>query len=148
MRTSLSVLIGLTLFSTVAIAAAPGAGTASAAAAAAGAPDATKEVATALAHAQMSVAGKNVDEVHMHLHHVINCLEGENGADFDASTENPCKGMGQGALNDVENTRVHSKLDAALKNARTGLKKKTVKGAKADARDVVKDLQAAQKKEK
>ena len=46
---------------------------------AATAPDAHKEVLTAAQHARFAVNAKNIKDVHMHLHHVINCLVGANG---------------------------------------------------------------------
>lgn len=152
MRTTLSILIGFSALATAgAMAAAPAGGTmappaGASAAGGAGTADASKEIDTALAHAQMAVAAKGADEAHQHLHHVINCLEGQNGKDFDSSTQNPCDGMGQGALNDVgESSAQHKKLESALKSAKSGLKKKSEKWAKHEAKNAVKDLQEAQK---
>jgi len=63
--------------------------------------DAHKEIRTAAQHAEFAVKGKNIDVVHMHLHHVINCIVGTDGAGFDAAVGDPCKNMGKGALNDA-----------------------------------------------
>ena len=37
---------------------------------------------------------KDLKMIQMHLHHVLNCLEGKTGKDFDASFGNPCNGQG------------------------------------------------------
>jgi len=85
---------------------------------------AQKEVSTAHAHALMAQGADSVDMVHTHLHHVINCLVGQDGDAFDADAGNPCDGMGNGALNDVSgNDALHSKLEKALSTAQSGLQK-------------------------
>ncbi|HYA38139.1 MAG TPA: hypothetical protein VEI74_07735 [Candidatus Methylomirabilis sp.] len=63
--------------------------------------DAHKEIRTAAQHAEFAVKGKNIDVVHMHLHHVINCVVGTDGAGFDAAAGDPCKNLGKGALRDA-----------------------------------------------
>jgi hypothetical protein len=108
--------------------------------------DVTKEISTALDHAQMASNGQDVKIVHEHLHHVINCLVGPQGPEFDSTAEDPCKGMGNGAMNDVDSkSDQHKKLDKALSEAKDGLKKDKVKGAQSEAKEVVKELQDAQK---
>lgn len=49
---------------------------------------------TAVDHAELAVKANTLDGIHMHLHHVLNCLEGDNGKDFDAAAGNPCNGRG------------------------------------------------------
>lgn len=63
---------------------------------------AMKQVATAIEHAGYASKSKTSKVVHVHLHHVINCLEGTKGPDFDAKVGDPCKGQGDGALNDLK----------------------------------------------
>src|SRR5882724_3163025 len=70
---------------------APGAGTAMALSTT---PTVTTEISTALVHAQMALASKDMGEARHHLHHVTNCLVGPKGKGYDANEENPCKGMG------------------------------------------------------
>jgi hypothetical protein len=124
-------------------AAAPGAGTAMAPSAT---PNVTAEISTALSHAQMALASKDVAEAHHHLHHVINCLVGPKGKDFDANEENPCKGMGNGAMNDVDSKSAqHKKLDNALSEAKEGLGKSSLKSTQSEADETVEELQDAQK---
>lgn len=84
--------------------------------------DAARQIATAETHAQMASATKDIKMVHAHLQHVINCLVGAKGKLFDAKAENPCQGMGDGALNDLVNQpHVQTKLDEAVKMAERGI---------------------------
>ena len=145
MRISIPLLSALcTLPLTAALAAgAPGASTAMNSM---GSTDVNKEISTALTHAQMAAASGDVKMVQQHLHHVVNCLVGDKSPDFDAAEENPCKGMGTGAMNDVDSkSDQHKKLDKALTEAKDGIKKKDAKGAQSEAKDVIKYLQDAQK---
>jgi len=107
---------------------------------------ATTEIYTALVHAQMALASKDVVEAHHHLHHVINCLVGPNGKGYDANEENPCKGMGNGAMNDVDSKSAqYKKLDDALSEAKEGLDKSSLKNTQNEADEVIEELQDAQK---
>ena len=148
MRRFTSLLIGCASFAilSAAVAAdAPGAGTGMGASAA-GSANPDQEVATALQHAGMSAGSSKLEDVHAHLQHVINCLVGPSGAGFDASAEDPCKGQGAGAINDVDNkSKQRKKLDEAVKDANKGLKDNDMKKAQKYAKDVMKDLQDAQK---
>ncbi|HET7395650.1 MAG TPA: hypothetical protein VFK12_04365 [Gammaproteobacteria bacterium] len=84
--------------------------------------DAAKQVATAEAHAKMASATKDINMVHAHLQHVVNCLVGPKGKLFDAKAEDPCKGMGDGALNDLTGSpRAHAKLEMAVETAERGI---------------------------
>ena len=47
------------------------------------------EVSTAQTHAGLAAKGADVNAVHMHLHHALNCLVGPGGAGFDAGQANP-----------------------------------------------------------
>ena len=64
----------------------------------AGAAEATKEISTAAVHAGMAAGSDNLKMVQTHLQHVINCLEGPAGANFNAGPGNPCKDFGAGAI--------------------------------------------------
>jgi hypothetical protein len=148
MRNYTSLLIGCTslfVLSAAIAAGAPGAGTGMGASGATAAnPD--QEVATALQHAGMSAGSSKLEDVHAHLHHVINCIVGPSGQGFDATAEDPCKGQGSGAINDVENkSKERKQLDDAVKDANKGLKDNDLKKAQKYAKDVMKDLQDAQK---
>lgn len=108
--------------------------------------DVSKEISTALDHAQMAMNGQDVKTVHEHMQHVVNCLVGPQGPEFNSQAEDPCKGMGNGAMNDVDSkSDQHKKLDKALTEAKDALKKDSLKGAQGEAKDVIKYLQDAQK---
>lgn len=108
------------------------------------APDqASQEVATAHAHALMAQNAKSVDQAHTHLHHVVNCLEGPQGQDFDADAGNPCDGKGQGALVDSQsNASLQSSLQQALDEARSGLQTDELAQAQKHAANAAGMLQA------
>lgn len=130
---------------TAAMADAPSAGTGMGANAA-GSANPDQEISTALQHAGMSAGSSTIADVHNHLHHVINCLEGPSGEGYDSTAENPCNGQGTGAINDVaNNSKERKKLDAAVKEANKGLKEDDLKKAQKYAKDVMKELQDAQK---
>jgi len=105
---------------------------------------ADQEITTAIEHAGFAAKAKDLQHVHLHLHHVMNCLVGPNGGAFDASAGNPCKGMGNGAYNSTgEISRAaHEDLKAAMTDAESGLTSnsyKTAKEAAGMAQRVLKD---------
>lgn len=63
---------------------------------------AQKEIETAMKHAQFAAKISTLEQTHLHLHHVVNCLVGPDGQGFDAKAGNPCKGQGNGAINDAK----------------------------------------------
>ncbi|MGH8293366.1 MAG: hypothetical protein ACRESA_07820 [Gammaproteobacteria bacterium] len=84
--------------------------------------NASQEIATAAAHAQMAAAAANKSTADMHLHHVINCLVGSGDRRYDAQAGDPCKGMGNGAMHDLGHTPAeHVRLQQALMQAELGL---------------------------
>lgn len=102
-----------------------------------------KQVSTASAHAGMALGAADLDTVHAHLHHVINCLAGPSGKAFDAKQANPCKSMGQGAIVDAKGDHAsETRLHAALTEAEQGLKTTTLDAAHVDAQKVLSALQA------
>ena len=107
------------------------------------------EVSTAHAHALMAQTAKNTAMAHAHLQHVINCLVGPNGAGFDAKSENPCKGQGNGAIPDAaSNQALHGKLESALTTAQAGLKSDSLASVQQDAGKVAATLQDSSSKAK
>lgn len=103
---------------------------------------ASKQVATATAHAGMALGAADLDMVHTHLHHVVNCLVGTSGDGFDAKAGNPCKDMGQGAIVDAKgDAPTEARLQSALSEAEQGLKATTLDEAHADAKKVMSTLQ-------
>ena len=79
------------------------------------------EITTASTHAGLAAKAGNIDMVHMHMHHAINCLEGAKGADFDASNANPCAKSGDGAIVDSADAGQKAKLQAAAAQLKSGL---------------------------
>ena len=71
---------------------------------------------TAAEHAGMAAQAKELAEIHLHLHHVLNCLEGSSGRDYKKVPSNPCTGKGalqtlpKGSTNLV---RAHKAIDLA-----------------------------------
>lgn len=75
---------------------------------------------TAIKHAELAANAKSVKEIQMHLHHVLNCLEGKSGKDYNASFGDPCNG--QGALATLKNgTPGMVRADNAIALARVGV---------------------------
>lgn len=104
-----------------------------------------KEIHTAIEHSGYASHVKSTDKVHLHLHHVVNCLVGPDGKGFYPAAGDPCKGMGNGALNDLSGQpKVRSELNKALREAKTGLGENGFKSAHATAERVRKTLQVAQ----
>lgn len=103
----------------------------------------SRQVATAAAHAGMALGAIDLTTAHTHLHHVVNCLVGPAGRGFDAQAEDPCKGMGDGAIVDAKgDAATEARLHQALAEAEQGLKTTTLDSAHADAQKVMSTLQA------
>lgn len=80
-----------------------------------------KEIATAAKHAGLAADVTASKQVHLHLHHVINCLVGTGDPLFDTAAGYPCKGEGDGALNDVNDApQSYARLEEALHLAQVG----------------------------
>src|ERR1700730_5503208 len=63
--------------------------------------DAAKEAAISEMHAGLAAKSATIEQVHMHLHHAVNCLVGPVGQGFDANEANPCQKLGKGAIPDT-----------------------------------------------
>lgn len=97
---------------------------------------AMKEASTAIMHAEFSSKAKDIDGVHLHLHHVINCLVGKDGDGYDATAGDPCQGMGNGAINDAEDNDLKASLQDVLSEAKKGLSDDDADSARNTASDV------------
>jgi hypothetical protein len=107
--------------------------------------DAGKEIATAIQHSGYASQVKSTEQVHLHLHHVVNCLVGPEGKGFYPEAGDPCKGMGNGALNDLNGQpKVRAELEKALREADKGLRESGFKTAHRTAERVRKTLKVAQ----
>jgi hypothetical protein len=104
-----------------------------------------QELAAARDQADKAYAGKDITTVHQNLREVINCLAGPQGAGFDASTNDPCRRMGRGALNDVTaNSDEHRLLTQAFNEAKNGLAEQDVSAARSQAKKALNDIEDAQ----
>ena len=75
---------------------------------------------TATKHAELAANATSVKDIQMHLHHVLNCLEGKSGKDYNASFGDPCNG--QGALATLKSgTPGMARADNAIALARVGV---------------------------
>lgn len=63
---------------------------------------ATKQLDTAIAHAKNAAGASTTAQVELHLHHVINCIEGKDGKNYFTGSGDVCQGMGQGLLKDLQ----------------------------------------------
>jgi hypothetical protein len=80
------------------------------------------EIKTATFHAgELAQRATAVPVVQLHLHHVLNCLEGPKGADFYQQAGNPCQGQGNGIIPDLKAAVMHMVpgADKALQEAQT-----------------------------
>lgn len=105
---------------------------------------AAAEVYAATNHALLAAKATDIDGVHQHLHHVVNCLVGPGGQGFDAKEMNPCANAGKGAIPDLANASTAQKnsLHTAYMQAMLGIFQKDLTKAKASANNVVLALQA------
>ncbi len=103
--------------------------------------DASKEAATSEMHAGLAARATTIEQVHVHLHHAVNCLVGPKGQGFDSHEANPCQSLGDGAIPDTTDASTKAKLNAALAHAQAGLKSDDL----AAARRAAAETQAALK---
>ncbi|HEX7325028.1 MAG TPA: hypothetical protein VF292_06715 [Rhodanobacteraceae bacterium] len=112
--------------------------------------NASREVATALIHANVAAKVDALSGVHLHLHHVLNCVLGPHSKEYSAAAEavsaNPCKGLGDGALPDAaHDTLAQRELRNAAHAAERGVASSNLAVAHREARTVVAALDAAQR---
>ena len=100
------------------------------------------EISIATDHAGYALASQNLNGVHMHLHHVLNCLEGPKGKDFDRIIENPCGTAGGGAIPDATDAATKVKLQSVETTALSGVEASDEAAARGAARDVQAALRA------
>ncbi len=100
------------------------------------------EIVTAATHAGLAAQGADLDTVHMHLHHTLNCLVGPGGAGFDVKQMNPCANSGNGAIPDTSNAAKKAALQNAANEAATGIAETNLAKAQKDASDTAALLKA------
>ena len=104
--------------------------------------DVKSEIVNAETHAGLAAGAADLDGVHMHLHHTLNCLVGPNGAGFDAKQMNPCANSGNGAIPDTTDAAKKAKLQAAADKAKGGIAENNLAAAQKDATDIAAMLKA------
>jgi hypothetical protein len=97
--------------------------------------DGPAAINTAATHAGLASNAGNIDMVHTHLHHVLNCLVGPGGNGFDAAPGNPCAAAG-GAIPQTADAATKTKLETAATQVRGGITNNDVAAAKKVATDV------------
>jgi hypothetical protein len=105
--------------------------------------DAASETVTAATHAELAAGASDLNGIHTHLHHTLNCLVGQGGNGFDAKQMNPCAESGKGAIPDTTDAAKKASLEKAAAKAREGLAAGDMKAARADASATASMLKAA-----
>lgn len=95
--------------------------------------DLGSEINNAQTHAGLAAAAADLNGVHMHMHHALNCLVGPQGDGFDAKQMNPCAQSGGGAIPDEMDQMKKTKLMAAKADLTKGIAESDITAAKADA---------------
>ncbi len=98
--------------------------------------DVGSEIVSAQTHADLAGQAVDLDNVHMHLHHALNCLVGPNGNGFDPKQLNPCEHSGSGAIPDTTQSAKRAVLEDAAEKARHGIGTMDIVAAKKDAADI------------
>ena len=97
--------------------------------------DGPQAIATAAQHSGLAANAANINAVHTHLHHVLNCLVGPGGNGFDAMPGNPCNAAG-GAIPQTADAATKAKLETAATQVRGGIANNDEAAAKKVATDV------------
>jgi hypothetical protein len=95
--------------------------------------DLGSEINNAATHAGLAAQAANINGVHTHLHHALNCLVGPQGDGFDTKAMNPCAQSGGGAIPDETNASKKAQLVAAKGDLTKGIAETDLAAAKADA---------------
>ncbi|MDO8290085.1 MAG: hypothetical protein Q7T44_12780 [Parvibaculum sp.] len=96
-------------------------------------PQPEKEIAAAATHAGLAAESPDINQVHMHLHHALNCLVGPNGEGYSAKDMDPCSALGNGLLADATGKNQMIGVNAAIVSAKAGLAATDLEKAKAEA---------------
>lgn len=102
--------------------------------------DAQQAIGIAANHAGLAAKAANINAVHTHMHHVLNCLVGPGGEGFDAMPGNPCA-MAGGAIPQENNAAEKTKLLNVAAQIRAGIGNSDMDAAKkvaTDAQDALK----------
>jgi hypothetical protein len=102
--------------------------------------DGASETVTAQTHADLAAHAADLAGVHMHLHHVLNCLVGPGGAGFDPKEMNPCANAGNGAIPDTADAAKKKVLNTAADMAKSGIAATSLSTAQKTAGDIAQML--------
>lgn len=91
--------------------------------------DGPQAVMTAAQHAGLAAGAGDIDMVHRHLHHTLNCLVGPDGQGFDQSAGNPCQQAG-GAIPQTSDAQMHTKLMEIAAQVRSAIGSSDMAAAK------------------
>ncbi len=80
---------------------------------------AVSQAKIAAAHAGYAAESGAVSGVREHLGHALVCIEGAKGKNVNAAWDNPCQGMGNGVLVDLERAKADAAVMARAKEADT-----------------------------
>ncbi len=106
--------------------------------------DLAGELATGQTHAGMASTQADINMVHVHLQHALNCLVGPTGDGFDASHGNPCaKAFGNGAVADATDAAQKAKLEPLVATAKAGIASTDLATAQKAAKDTADGIAAA-----
>ena len=106
--------------------------------------DEHSEIVNAELHAGYANDYADIMQVHMHLHHSLNCLVGPKGDGYAAKEIDPCAHAGNGAIPDAADAKTKAALEAAAKLVSSGLAETDVAKAKkiaAEATAMLKKLE-------
>jgi hypothetical protein len=95
--------------------------------------DIGSEINNAATHAGLASQAADINGVHTHMHHALNCLVGPSGEGFDAKQMNPCAQSGNGAIPDEMDQMKKTKLMAARDDLTKGIAEVNLTAAKANA---------------
>ena len=96
--------------------------------------DGPQAIGVAANHAGLASMAGNIDMVHTHLHHVLNCLVGAGGQGFDQAKGNPCGGSGP-AIPQTADAATKTKLEMVAANVRAGTTNPDIEASKKVASD-------------
>lgn len=102
--------------------------------------DGPQAVGTAAQHAGLAAGSADLATVHRHLHHVLNCLVGPDGAGFDAAPGNPCAAAG-GAIPQTADMAAREKLEKVATQVRAALADENLDAARKAASGIQAMLQ-------
>ena len=104
--------------------------------------DVSAQATVAANHAGMASKAEAVDMIHLHLHHVVNCLVGKDGTGYDIGSGNPCAKAGNGLIPEGSAAQ-KTKFMAAATAASNGIAATDLAAAQKDAADAASDINGA-----